>query len=145
MGILYIYSEEKMVSSPRSTVLYDSYSIKIDDAVAVATIRVSLITQALTIGDVGNIPSTGTKSLPIQFRVGGGKRKLGPRACYAVVRYTGTDGTYLTNSYHRIPLLNSAIQGAATLATSATAVAYGGVDTWQFIDFGNESINGEVS
>jgi hypothetical protein len=134
-----------MASSPRSTVLYDSYSVKIGGSVAVATIRVSSITLALTIGGAANTASAGTKNLPIQFRVGGRKRKLGPRACFVVIRYTGTDGAYLANSYHRIPLLNSAIQGAAILATSATEVSYGGVTTWKFVDFGNESINGEIS
>jgi hypothetical protein len=134
-----------MASSPRSTVLYDSYSIKISGAVAVATIRIATITTGLSIGGVANAASTGTKNLPIQFRVSGGKRKLGPRACYAVIRYTGTDGAYLANSYHRIPLLNSAIQGAALLATSTTAIEYNGVSTWKYIDFGNESVNGTIA
>jgi hypothetical protein len=122
---------------------YDSQRLKVGSAPAVAFIRVQPATAALTISGTENAGSSGTANINIRVRVGGSARKLGVRAAFATIRATAANAKFQPYSYHRIPLLNSAIQAAAAAADSTTTISYSGSSAFQFIDFNAEKIDGK--
>ena len=126
-----------------STVKYDSIRVKSGSAAGVALIRVQPATLTFSIGGTANDASTGTLNLNLRVRAGGNSRKLGIRAAFATIRATASNTKYQPYSYHRIPLINTAIQAAAQAADSTVGVTYNGSSAFTFIDFNTEKVDGK--